>query len=107
MYTIPHKHFFLNPEMFEIHAQRKNQPTGAPREEAYKPITGTSANNNELTIIVGLGADGKWAYKVSEDVMKLIQVKGPGKILARFMSSDQIVHAQEWSNPGFKKEYGP
>ncbi|CAM2968929.1 Uncharacterised protein [Legionella steigerwaltii] len=103
MYTVPHKHAFLNPEMFDIYALRKNEPQGSPQEEGYRSITNTVANNNEITIIVGRGGDGKWALKVSEDVMKLVQVRGPGKILGRFMPSDEILHVQDWTNPGFRK----
>ncbi|MCW8418219.1 hypothetical protein OQJ18_06705 [Fluoribacter dumoffii] len=101
IYTIPQKHLFFNEEMF-THYDRK-QIEQSPQGYKHHSIKTTAANNNEFTIIVGIGKDDDWSLKVSEDVMKLVQVRGPGKILGKFMSADEILHVQDWTNPGFKK----
>lgn len=101
VYTIPQKHLFLNEEMFESYTKKKIRELELG--EKYYPIKETAANNNEVTVIVGAQKDDNWALKVSEDVMKIIQVRGPGRLLGKFMPSDEIVHVQDIENPGFKK----
>ncbi|CAM2968889.1 Uncharacterised protein [Legionella steigerwaltii] len=101
VYTIPQKHLFLNEEMFDSYSRRQIQQL--EEGEKYHPIKRTTADNNEVTVIVGARKEDNWALKVSEDVAKIIQVRGPGRLLGKFMSSDEIVHVQDWTNPGFKK----
>ncbi|WP_392537538.1 hypothetical protein [Legionella sp. 227] len=101
VYTIPQKHLFLNEEMFDSYSRRQIQQL--EKDEKYHPIKDTAANNNEITVIVGARKEDNWAFKVSEDVAKIIQVRGPGRLLSKFMSSDEIVHVQDWTNPEFKK----
>lgn len=101
VYTVPQKHLFLNEEMFDSYTRRQIQQL--EEGEKYHPIKATAANNNEITVIVGASKEDNWALRVSEDVAKIIQVRGPGRLLGKFMSSKEIVHVQDWTNPEFKK----
>ncbi|OEH48884.1 hypothetical protein lpari_00131 [Legionella parisiensis] len=101
MYTIPQKHLFLNEEMFDNYTKMiiKKLEEG----EKYYPIKETTAQNNEVTVIVGARKDDNWAFKVSEDVMKIIQVRSPGRVLGKFTPSNESVHVDDIENPCFKK----
>ncbi|WP_454783241.1 hypothetical protein [Legionella sp. WA2022007384] len=101
VYTIPQKHLFLNEELFDNYTIKKIKEL--EKEEKHYPIKETAAGNNEVTIIIGATKDDNWALKVSEDVMKVIQVRGPGRFLGKFMPSTEIVHVQDIENPDFKK----
>lgn len=101
VYTIPHKHLLLNEELFDNYTTRKIKELEL--DDKYYPIKDTAAKNNEVTVIIGAKKEDNWALKVSEDVMKVIQVRGPGRLFGKLMPSDEIVHIQDIENVGFKK----
>ncbi|WP_454785960.1 hypothetical protein [Legionella sp. WA2024007413] len=101
VYTLPQKHLFLNEELFDSYTRKKIKELD--KHEKFYPIKETTASNNEVTIVIGAAKDDNWALNVSEDVMKVIQVRGPGRLLGKFMASNEIVHVQDIENPDFKK----
>ena len=102
VYTLPQKLLHLNRGMFLAYDRRKRDEQDQETPARYYPITDMTAHNNEVTVILG-GPDHDWRQDVTQDVMKLIQVAGPGNILGRFMSSNEVVHVKDWINPDFKK----
>ncbi|MCL9683612.1 hypothetical protein [Legionella maioricensis] len=102
VYTLPQKLLHLNRGMFLEYDRRKREEQDPETPTRYYPITDMTANNNEVTVILG-GPNNDWRQDVTRDVMKLIQVAGPGNILGKFMSSNEVVHVKDWTNPDFKK----
>ncbi|KGP63206.1 hypothetical protein EP47_04375, partial [Legionella norrlandica] len=103
VYTRPQKLLYLNREMFDEYDQRKIKEQDLEAPQRYDLITEMTANNNEITAIVGGTKADNWAFQVSRDVKKIVQVVGPGRILGPFMSSSQPVHVKDWENPEFQK----
>lgn len=103
VYTCPQKLLHLNREMFEQYDRRKIEQQDLDSPTRYDTITEMTAHNNEVTVLLGAEEGDDWSYKVSQDVMKVIQVSGPGRVLGPFMSSREIVHVKDWQNPDFKK----
>ena len=103
VYTRPQKILLLNKEIFEAYDKMKIEQQAQDAPTRYDPITAMTQGNNECTVILGAKPGDNWGYKVSQDVMKLIQVRGPGRILGAFMSSNEIVHVKDWINPVFRK----
>ncbi|WP_454783242.1 hypothetical protein [Legionella sp. WA2022007384] len=101
VFTRPQKHLYLNEELFDSYSQKTIEASKSG--EKYHSIKNTAAANNEVTVVIGSGKDDNWAFKVSEDVAKIVQVRGPGRFLKNFMPSSEILHVQDWTNPGFKK----
>ncbi len=103
VFTLPQKLLHLNPGLFEQYDQRKLSQQDQDNPTRYDSIKGMTRNNNEVTIVLG-GADNEdWRPRVSKDVMKLIQVSGPGSLMGQFMSSNEPVHVTDWNNPEYKK----
>lgn len=103
VYTIPHKLLYLNRGMFERcdDAQMKRRDLDDPR--AYQSIIRMTENNNEVTAILGASEQDDWRPVVANDVKRVIEVCGPGRICSKFMSSNEVAYVREWENLGFSK----
>lgn len=102
VFTRPQKLLYLNRSMFERYDERQIEMQDRENPSRYVRITDMTANNNEVTAILG-GPGEDWRQNVTQDVIKLVQVAGPG-MLGKFMSSNEIVHVKDWGNPDYRKK---
>lgn len=102
VYTCPQKLLHLNRKKFEEYDIKKIEQQDPDLPTRHDPITTMTANNNEVTVILGATDKDDWSFNVSRDVKSIIQVSGPG-LFGTFMSSNKIVHIQDWENPDFRK----
>ncbi|KTD82939.1 hypothetical protein [Legionella waltersii] len=103
VFVRPQKLLHLNRPMFEKDDQIQVDGTSLDEARTFQSITTMTERNNELTAVVGTSSKENWSLKPSRDVMSLIQVCGPGRILSRFMSSSQPFKIKEWHNPQFAR----
>ncbi|CEG57400.1 hypothetical protein [Legionella fallonii] len=102
VYTIPHKLLRLNEEMFIRYDQRQHESMTGDAHH-YQSIVTMTQNNNEITAIIGASHADDWRPVVTDDLMSIFEVCGPGRILSKFMSSNEIAYVKEWKNPNFTK----
>lgn len=103
VFTRPQELLCLNPELFRRYDEFQLEQQDRDNPQRYDPISSMTANNNEITMLLASGDHDDWRPVVGEDVMKLVQVSGPGKFLGPFMSSNEPMHVTDWENPDFKK----
>lgn len=102
VYTIPHKLLYLNEEMFKRYDRRQHNET-TNNQHAYQSIVTMTQNNNEITAVLGISEKDDWRPVVSEDLMSIFEVCGPGRILSKFMSANEIAYVKEWKNPDYTR----
>ncbi|TAL62999.1 MAG: hypothetical protein EPN84_05650 [Legionella sp.] len=105
VFTRPQKLLHLDRESFEAYNKLRMdvQQRDMDTQTIYKSAIDITANNNEVTVILGSEADDDWRLWTSRDVMKLVKVSGPGRILAPFMSSSEPAHVKDLTNPDFQR----
>ncbi len=102
VYTIPHKLLYLNEEMFRRYDE-KQQEQMTHNPYAYQSIVAMAQNNNEVTAVLGTSDTDDWRPVVTDDLMSIFEVCGPGRILSKLMSTSEIAYVREWKNPEFMK----
>jgi len=107
VYTIPQKLLHLNRDIFSAYNHQQQDKISRANAEgithAFEDIIDMTANNNEITAVLYSSAQEDWRPVVSEDLMSIFEVSGPGRILSQFMSATQIAYLREWDNPDFTK----
>ncbi|PWY54362.1 hypothetical protein DGG96_17640 [Legionella qingyii] len=96
----PQSVLHLDRELYEEYARSKiaNEEEGI--RGAYKPIVATAQGNNEVTIILGAGKRDNWRPEIGTDVMKIVEITAPGKILGKYMAAKRV-HSQTFDNEEF------
>ena len=102
VYTIPHKLLYLNEEMFRRYDHRQLELM-RNNAHSYQSIVTMTANNNEITAVLGTSDTDDWRPVVTDDLMSIFEVCGPGRILSKFMSTKEIAYIKEWKNPDFTR----
>lgn len=103
VFTKPQKLLHLNPRLFELYDQENAANIHSEDGRALRSIIPLAQNNIEWTIITRGPQGEDWQPRPSSDIMKLIHVCGPGRMLQPFMSSSELLHVDELVNEQFKK----
>ncbi|WP_392538396.1 hypothetical protein [Legionella sp. 227] len=80
----------LDREIYEEYARLKNEREDQSVRTSYKSIVDTAQTNNEVTMILGTGGQDNWRPEIGTDVMRVVEITAPGKILGKFMAAKKV-----------------
>lgn len=103
VFTKPQKLLLLHPELFDLYDQKQIENNPLDNLKGFRSIKPLAKNNIEWTIVTRGPHGDDWRQFPSRDILKLIHVCGPGRILQSFMSSNELLHVDELVNEQFKK----
>ncbi|RUR19027.1 hypothetical protein ELY21_05745 [Legionella sp. km535] len=103
VYTIPQKLLYLNEAMFKRYDEFMIGQADQDNPQAYQSIVTMTRNNNEVTAIIGATENDDWRPVVQDDVISIIEVCGPGRILSTFMAASEPAFVRHWENIDYKK----